>query len=259
MSSASIISVCNRALLSIGARAQVSSLSEGSTESDACSVLFIPTFQMLARSAHWNCLRKQATLSLLAAAQGTPENPQGATLPLPPTPWLYSYALPVDCLQMRNIVPSFPAVATGVVPISTALVAAGYNILNEGQIPYAVAYSTDTNNNPINIILTNQTQAQAIYTVDQSNPVIWDSMFQQAMVASLAAYLVPALSLNTTLMQICIKSAETIIMQARVADGNEGVTVVDHMPDWMSARGIARFGIYGLTSLGYGDMAWPGC
>lgn len=259
---ASQIDICNRALLGIGARAQVSTItpSDGSTGADACAILFTPTFEALARAAQWNCLRKQATLTLLAAASGTPENPDGTTMPLPPTPWLYTYAYPSDCLKMRSIVPSLPSSPPGNVPETTYNNSAGTNLNFGGQILYQVAYGTDVTNNPIETILTNQTQAQAIYTVNQSNPVIWDSQFQAAMVASLAAYLVPALSLNLTLMNASIKTAMGVIMDARVSDGNEGVTVMDHVPDWIRARGYNAGWIpgYGNSLYGYDDMVWPG-
>lgn len=263
MTSASIISIVNRALLSIGARAQVGSLQEGSTEADAASVLFAPTFESLARSAYWNCLRKQSVLTLLAAAPGTPENPDGTTLPQPPVPYLYMYALPSDCLQVRYIMPIYPNnTGIGVTPLTTASNIANPSWGISGQIPYAVAYSTDSQNNPINVILTNQTQAQAVYTVNQPNPIIWDSMFQSAMVASLAAYLVPALSLNLPLMQMSIKSADMLIAQARVRDGDEGVVSQNREADWMTARN--QGGSIGWNQGGYSpmfglmDMAWPG-
>ena len=261
MSSASQISIVNRALLSIGARAQVGSLQEGSTEANAASVLFTPTFEALARSAYWNCLRKQAILTLLAAAQGTPENPDGTTMPLPPQPYLYMYALPSDCLMMRFIMPIFPNnTGLGTIPLTSVGNQANPTYGIDGQIPYAVAYATDTQNNPINVILTNQTQAQAVYTVDQPNPVIWDSMFQAAMVASLAAYLVPALSLNLPLMSMSIKAAETIIAQARVRDGDEGVVSQNRQADWITARnrGGNTGWIDGGFSPMFGLMAWPG-
>jgi hypothetical protein len=259
----SALAIAQRALLQIGARNSVSSInpSDGSTEADACSILYTPTFEMLGRSARWACLRKQATLSLLAAAMGTPENPQGTTLPLPPTPWLYMYEYPSDCLAMRYIVPSLPS-GVGGVPQTTYSNASPTWLPGGGQIPFAVAYNTDSSNNPIETVLTNQCQAQAVYTVNQPNPIIWDSLFQQAMVNSLAAFLVPALSLNLQLMQLAIGTADKIIAQARVADGNEGVTVLDHYPDWMRARGGE--GGWGFWSGGfqYGgaicDMAWPG-
>lgn len=262
-SSSSVISICNRSLLSVGARAQVSSLSEGSTESNALSVLYQPTFESLARSAPWNCLKKQATLTLLAAAQGTPENPNGTTLPLPPQPYLYAYALPSDCLQMRFIMPIFPNnTGNGTIPLTTASVVADSTYGVYGQIPFYVSYSTDSANNPINIILTNQTQAQAVYTVNQSSPVIWDSLFESAMVASLAVYLVPALSLNDKLMQMSVKMAEGIISQARVRDGDEGVTSQNREASWMRARNTGgSLGWNGWTGNVYGcwdNMAWPG-
>lgn len=256
------VGACNQALLQIGARATIASLDEGSVEANACSILYTPTFEMLGRSAPWNCLRKQITMTLVAAAQGTPENPDGTTLPLPPTPWLYAYAEPSDCLQVRFIVPSFPNQVGGT-PLTTASFTAGACFPGDGAIPFVVAYSTDASNNPTQVILCNQTQAQVVYTVAQPNPVIWDSMFRQGFVSSLSAFLVPALSLNLALMQASIKVADSIIMQARIRDGDEGITVVDHIPDWMRARnsGGAVNGYGGYAPwlyANYQGMSWPG-
>lgn len=261
---ASVTSICNRALLSIGARAQIANLNEPSEEARACNVLFTPTFEALGRSARWNCLHAQTTLSLIAAATGTPENPNGTTLPLPPTPWLYEYQLPASSLAIRFIVPSQPAAATGI-PVTSATIAAPIYIPGGGQIPFVVGTALDPNNNVISVVFINQSQAQAVYTLNQSNPALWDSQFQAAMVASLAAYLVPALSLDLALMKISIATANGIIAQARATDGNEGVTVMDHVPDFMRARasgGMALYSAgYGWNGACYGalgDMCWPG-
>lgn len=258
------ISIVNRALLSIGARAQVSNInpSDGSTEGNAASVLFTPTFENLARAARWNCLRAQATLSLLAAATGTPENPNGTTMPLPPTPWLYAYAYPSNCLAMRFLVPSLPTGANGI-PVTGGAVASPIFVPNGGQIPFAVGNATDSSNSPITVILTNQSQAQAVYTINQPNPQIWDSMFQAAMVASLAAYFVPALSLDMPLMKMSIESADRLITLARVADGDEGVTSQNREASWITARS-AGYGYgcgYSNSNFNwnsYTDMCWPG-
>lgn len=264
-SSATAVSVSNQALLQIGARATIASFNEGSTEADACKILYTPTFEMLARSAAWNCLRNQAVLTLLAAAQGTPENPMGTTLPLPPSPWLYSYATPSDNLQIRFIVPSFPnSTPSGMTPLTTASNTAGSWTPSAGQIPYAVAYSTDSMGNPQQVVLTNQSQAQAVYTVNQPNPIIWDSLFQQAFVSSLAAFLVPALSLNMQLMQMTIKTADALIAQARVRDGDEGVTTVNRNAEWMTARNSGGSLAWNGTGGGlapwlYANVAWPIC
>lgn len=258
MATGTVLSICNRALLAIGMpQAQISDINSGDVAASACATLFTPTYEALARSAYWNCLRQQATLSLIQAAQGTPENPQGTSLPLPPNPWLYAYQLPSDCLQARFIVPSIPTQPSGTVPISPNLVAAPALFPTE-SIPFRVAYSTDANNNPLQVVLTNQTQAQLVYTVNQQNPQIWDSMFQAAMVASLAAYLVPALSLNLPLAQMQIKLAEQLIEQARVRDGDEGTTSQDHIPDFIRARNAGGGTGYcdGNLYNGYCDMTW---
>lgn len=255
MATGNVVSICNRALLSIGTQSQISSLNEDSTQANACSVLFTPTFESLARAAYWNCLRQQGTLSLIQAAYGTPENPQGTTLPYPPTPWLYAYQLPSDSLQARYIVPSLPVSNPSGIPISPAMVSAA-TYFPIGTIPFRVAYSVDVNNNPLQVILTNQPQAQLVYTVNQPNPQIWDSMFQSAMVASLAAYLVPALSLNMPLANMQIKIAENIIMQARIRDGDEGSNSQDNIPDWIRARNAGEVAGYGGFTGGWCDMSW---
>lgn len=247
------------ALLSIGARAQTSSInpSDGSTASDACSTLYSFVFEQLARVSKWGCLNKQATLTLIQAAQGTPENPTGTSLPLPQQEWLYAYLYPPDCLLMREIMPS----------ISTSGNAVNQTSLNNSitswipgqiQIPYEIGYTTDSNNNPLQVILTNQEYAVASYTVNQQDPSTWDSLFTSAFVASLAAYLVPALSLNPPLMQMQIGIADKIIKQAQAQDGNESPIFQDHTPDWIRARsgatGVLRSG-YGYQA--FGNMPWP--
>lgn len=260
MASQSELTVCNLALLAIGARAQVSSInpSDGSTAADACSTLYSFVFQQLARSAKWGCLNKQSNLTLIQAAQGTPENPTGASLPLPQQPWLYAYLYPPDCLMMRAIMP--PIITSGSAVNQTSLAnSVTPCIPGQFQIPYATGYTTDTQNNPIEVVLTNQESAVANYTVDQQNPASWDSLFTSAFVASLAAYLVPALSLNPPLMQQQVAIAEKMIMTARGQDGNESPIVQDHIPDWIRTRSGATgvSGRYGFAA--YNQMPWPVC
>lgn len=253
------VALCNRSLSQIGGKSQVSSISpsDGSTPADKCSLLFVPTFQALGRAAWWNCLQKQVTLSLLGAAPGTPEGGDDGVGILPSSPWLYCYGEPIDCLKARAIVPTFPAQGTGISVYATNNDAPLF-IRGMGQIPFKVAYNTDAQGNPLTVILTNQSQAQLAYTVDQQNPVIWDTQFQAAFVAALAAYLVPALALNITLMNLQIGVADRIIAEARASDGNEGTNSQDHTPDWIRARSGGSGGWYdGWNGGGYENMSWP--
>lgn len=255
------LSIANRALLAIGARAQISSLnpSDGSVEGDAVSTLWQPTFEALARTARWNCLKRQITLTLLQAAKGTPENPDGSTLPLPPTPWLYAYEYPSDCLQVQAIWPFLTSPTGDNIPQTTINNTSAPWFPQQGQIPYQIQTSFNQFGQPSLVILTNQSQAQGIYTVNQSNPALWDSLFQADMVASLGAFLVPALSLNLSLLKIQIATADKAIAIARATDGNEGVTTMDHLPDWMIARlGGGSFATSWNAALDwYTPMAWP--
>ncbi len=102
------------------------------------------------------------------------------------------------------------------------------------------------------VILTNQTQAQLVYTVNDSNPQIWDTDFQQTVVASLAAALAAALSLNIPIMDRMQKQAANMIAEARCRDANEGSTVQDTIPDWMNARNTGNgTGYSGWNSQGF--------
>ncbi len=173
---------------------------------------------------------------------------------------MYQYASPTDSLDIRFIVPSLPAAAPGSTPLTTASVTVTPWVGIAGQIDFAVAYATDNSGSPIPVILTNQDQAQVVYTVNQPNPIIWDSLFEQAFVATLGVYLVPALSLQMELMKVQITVAERAIAQARIRDGDEGDTIMDHLPDWMSARNSGALYNYGQLGNGcqnYYNPVWP--
>lgn len=262
MSGQNQVSVCNLALLSIGTQQQISALSDGSTQGDACATLFSFVFEQLARSAQWGCLNKQASLTLIQAAQGTPENPNGTTLPIPQQPWLYAYLYPSDCLNVNQI--RCPDITSGGGGIPQTTISNSVTPWVSGQyaIPYERAYSTDSNGSPLEIILTNQELALANYIVNQQNPQSWDSLFTSAFVASLAAYLVPALSLDKSLMTMQIAMAERMITTAKAQDGNESVTTMDVVPDWIRARqgsgGYLFNGLNGYNAYGNIGMIWPG-
>ena len=261
MSSQSDVTVCNLSLLSIGSRTQISALSDGSTAANACTTLYAFVFEQIARTARWGCLKKQINLTLIQAAQGTPENPTGASLPIPQQPWLYAYLYPPDCLFMRAVLAPTNTVAGASVSQTSLNNSVTPCLPGQYQIPYETGYSQDINGNPIEVILTNQEMAVGNYTVNQPNPASWDSLFTSAYVASLASYLVPALSLQPALMQAQIAIAERLIQTAKAQDGNESPQNQDHQPDWMRARrgstGWAPYG-NGVGYNGYGLMVWPG-
>ena len=104
---------------------------------------------------------------------------------------------------------------------------------------FAVANDVDGNGNAINVVLSNTDNALAVYTAQIANPATWDANFQQAMVASLAARLAMPLTGSAQLKQELLQEAQLYVQNARVSDGNEGTTSVDHVPDWIATRGYA--------------------
>lgn len=233
------VTIANRSLAAAGAREQITSFTENSQSAINCNLLFQPTFEELARKALWNCLRFQSPLTLLKAAQGTPENPSGSVLPIPPQPWLYEYLLPTDCLYVRYLRPTYAQTA-GTVPIfPTPSSVVPY--INEPRFEIDFAVATDTVSNSLTkVILTDLSMAQIIYTQNNPNPDFWESEFQAAMVASLAMYLIPPLNLNMSLLNAQNRIAQDIIAVAQSRDANEGVVVQDHNPDWIRARGAGN-------------------
>ena len=188
----------------------------------------------LSRSAHWNCLRKQVTLTLLKAAWGTPENPSGA-LPQPPTPFQYEYALPPNCLKVRFVIPA-PFPNSGGAPIMTNTGIQTPPVVNT-SVPFVVASDTDAYGNDIKVILTNACQAQCVFTGMVADPDNWDSLFLNGMITTLAAWFVNPLLRNPELLKERVAMAVAVIQAARVSDGDEGIYSTDHYPDWIQVRG----------------------
>lgn len=104
------------------------------------------------------------------------------------------------------------------------------------------------------VILTNQEFAILVYVQQVTDPNVWDPMFQDAFTEALGADLCMALSGDKTLANMCIQRANTKIKEARVADGNEGLTINDVTPDWIRVRGYG-WDIENLTGP-YSSFDW---
>jgi hypothetical protein len=87
------------------------------------------------------------------------------------------------------------------------------------------------------VILSNQETAILCYNTRVTDPNVMDEWFQDAWVAVLASRLVFQLSGDKALANQALTTANHIIAEARIADGNENLTVNDVTPDWMRTRG----------------------
>lgn len=105
------------------------------------------------------------------------------------------------------------------------------------------------------VILTNQEFAVLQYVKDVTDIDVMDPSFQDAWINVLGARLCMVLTGDKTLANQAIQQANGFIIEARKNDGNEGLTINDKTPDWISVRGIE----YADGGLGMGDQfSWGG-
>jgi hypothetical protein len=103
-------------------------------------------------------------------------------------------------------------------------------------LPFVPAVDTDASGNQIRVILTNACRSQAVYTARIDNVDLWDPMLQNAVIGALGAWLCSPVSGSDEKKKLAIAIASGLITQARISDGNEGITTTDHEPDWMRVR-----------------------
>jgi hypothetical protein len=236
--------VVNRALDLLGV-SPISEMQEGSEAANAALRHYGPTVRDLLRAAPWNFARKMRVLDLMYDATAIPPPGPPPTDPAITTivPWLYAYAYPQDCVRVRHI-PQISPVITSQTPPMTGI---SWNVQITGTQPAPFVVTTLFE---LNAILTNVQGAQCVYTSAMFDPQQWDSLFMTAEVALLAGRLALAVvgdkKLAMALRTAASQEAAGALNLARVADGNEGWSVQDHLPDFMRVRGIQSWPVYGF-------------
>ena len=286
--------IANRALDAAGSSLTLGDLEDGNHDAQVVLRAYAPCLQQLLRAAHWDFARQQTPLQLLADATGQTANAGS----LVPTPWTYEYAYPIDCLKARfvprnylapgNTVPgniALPAtpLTTGTVTpqLPSRIVPARFTIATDGNYP-AVTQAPSWDQqvewwevqgiSPANrtVILTNVESASLVYTALVPYPNLWDALFQEAMVALLAARIALPLAedkkLGLTLRQQNLVIAKAAVEQARVTNGNETWTNTDSIPDYIRVRSSGAGRAYngsmdaeaGVLGYGWDAMAFDG-
>jgi hypothetical protein len=245
---------CKQALGEIGTRSTITSLAppDGSPEAFYCNLFLDSTRDQLLRAAHWNFAGRTEAGVLWKALPGTPENP---TIPAgflwsnryPAPPWLYSYRFPADSpIQIRRVREQLPngLDALGGIPLYS-----GGSTLqtNYNQLPCAVFEVANDRFDPsgvrlalsVKVILTNARNAVIDFTTSDIEVAEYDAIFADAMMLALEGKLALALLGDKAMHQAKLQEANNAIMEARVRDGNEGLTLYDPVPDWLQVRGVA--------------------
>jgi hypothetical protein len=252
------VDICNLALDEIGARVIITDLTENTPQGKIASRQYDPTRQQLLRAAPWGSARKTALLNNEGLLSANP--------PTSPFPWQAKNTYPADCLKMHYILPQ-PAPPQGSAPDVSSLTFSPWCAPSR-TFRYIPAFdpgdsTTDPVTPPHKVLLTNITPCLGIYTVDLTDPDLFDVLFQNALVQALASRFVMGLTGNVGLKGTYAQLAQQAILEARAADGNEAIPTSDHTPDWIATRGInpisSAFGgseLLGLWYSGCDNMNW---
>ena len=229
------VTLANLALDAIGTRSTIASFTEGSAEANAVALHYDAALEAVLQAARWNFARKQGLLTLLKDAT------QGQSVP---TPWLYEYAYPSDCTQGRYVLPTVQTnIPSSVVGTPTVPSAVGV------PVRFLISTDQDANGNQILVILTNQPQATFVYTSRITNPNLFDGQFVEAFRFLLGARMCMRLTGDKQATLAAWKKADDLCKAAAASNGNEGLTIIDSVPDWIKVRGYA-------SDWGYPDMGF---
>lgn len=238
-----VVAIYNNALGKVGTRTTVSATTEGSNEANACNVFYEQSRDATLRLAFWNFARKQKLLTQLKSSKDVPNTC--------PTPWGFEYAYPVDCLRARFILPqtAVQQVTVDGVPIDSAGVSTAPTTLMGPPVKFLVGMDEDGSGNPIRVILTNQYQAQLVYTAKIVDPNLYDPEFVEALAMVLASNISLNITGDKNLKAQLYNQAKDFIATAQAVNASEGQEVQNPIPDWMRARGMGS-----NLPPGFGDM-----
>lgn len=179
--------VANLALGLIGQRQILDSLNEDSTEAQMAKLYFASTRNELLEAWHWRFATQRTALAL------TTETRSG---------WSYCYAAPAAMLVAQRIWNGTREPGAGeVIPFTRELNDAGDGML----------------------ILTDQADAELLFTRELTTVALWPSAFVRAVSAQLAVYLAGALPVKPELMPGLQRAATLALQAAAAKDANEAV------------------------------------
>lgn len=176
--------VCNLALGLVGQRQTLDRLDEDTAEAMACATYFKTVRNDLLEAWPWRFASKRSVLAL------TTEERSG---------WAFCYQSPADLLKARRIWNGDTAPGAPRIPFTREL--------NDAATGH--------------LILTNQPEAELVYTVELRTVALWSTAFVQAVAAQLALCLAPALAAKPQLMPTFERRAVLAFQRAAALDANE--------------------------------------
>lgn len=175
---ADLVDIVNQGLRDAGRPERIADLYEGSEASKVALELIGQARDEILRRADWSFNRRTVALQVL---KGPPPpggyNPIQPWSPAFPTPgYLFEYAYPSDMLDLRSIA-QYPGMMPDLDPIPQLW------LVQNDPTPNVVAGVAE--GPPAKVILCNVNNAIAAYRAQITDPLLWDSGFIAALVASL--------------------------------------------------------------------------
>ncbi len=183
---ASVIQICNIALLRIGSARTINSLSEQSKQADVCNVFYESSRDTVLSDFDWNFASKRVVL---------------ADLDTPSTDWHFAYRYPTDCMRIIEIM------VPGVRYPTPAM-----------RIPFEVGSDSDGTGK---IIYTDLPDAQLRYVGKITDPNMFDAQFSDALSWKLAAEFAMPLAASGDLGNKALQMYNSMVLAAGARSNNE--------------------------------------
>lgn len=214
------VDLCNLALLRMGTRSQITSLTDGSTEANACALVYPLTLNSLIANPQsqaypnydWQWCRIVGALT----TNTTVGNPR----------WKYEYSLPADCVTVHEAIN--PAIPQQAWPPQ--------NRLFLGETPYQEGMSLNGGAVPIPVLWSDASPLSVSYASNAIAIGNWPPAFLEAFVCHLAARLAITLTGSPELAQIMAAQASQMTATAIQADVRVELQSTEYVPDWMAVR-----------------------
>jgi hypothetical protein len=193
----------NQALRRIGYTIEIGYLYEGSPAARAALTLYGQTRDDLLCNIDWPFARQSVQMTLLKTAPpGGYSYPTLWTSAFPPIPWIFEYAYPTGCLEMRAVRP-------------VAVLIPEYD-----PVPNIFAVADDPSlPSPSKVVLSNLSNAIAVFTGQITDPTQWEPMFTEALVEAMARRMGEAMGAGEESIKMQLQIEAEAAAQANRARG----------------------------------------
>lgn len=175
--------ICNLALSRVGVRKLIDALSDPGTEAKACNAVYALSRDTVLASYSWPFATRRSVLAELAVVERTD--------------WAHVYALPADCLEPQAIV-----------------LAGDRNPQAGSRIAFEIEANDDAS---APVILTDQEEAELLYTAGVTNPVLFPPHFSDALAWRIAEEIAYSLPVKPGLASQMRQGYELAIQRAKIA------------------------------------------